>query len=139
MQISSPILAVAPDSPHAADAGAGKAPDAENGAADTFSSLQGRQASFTSQSPKTRAPRRHGSLIRSLTADSGWGYDHEAFDAVFLKISQKMDNVNWWAVLQKSLALYYPDGTGTIDLQNFLELMGQLHFTEQIIGKSAEV
>ena len=139
MQISSPILAVAPDSPHAADAGAGKAPDAENGAADTFSSLQGRQASFTSQSPKTRAPRRHGSLIRSLTADSGSGYDHEAFDAVFLKISQKMDNVNGWAVLQKSLALYDPDGTGTIDRQNFLELMGQLHLTEQIIGKSAEV
>jgi len=58
---------------------------------------------------------------------------------VFLKISQKMDNVNGWAVLQKSLALYDPDGTGTIDRQNFLELMGQLHLTEQIIGKSAEV
>ena len=50
-----------------------------------------------------------------------------------------MDNVNGWAVLQKSLALYDPDGTGTIDRQNFLELMGQLHLTEQIIGKSAEV
>jgi Ca2+-binding EF-hand superfamily protein len=50
-----------------------------------------------------------------------------------------MDKANAWSVLQKSLFVYDPDGTGFISRQHFIELMHQLRFTDQVMGKSAEV
>jgi hypothetical protein len=84
---------------------------------------------------------RRGSFVayRSLTADSCSAFDHEEFEDVFQKIAQMMDKTNGWSVLEKSLFVYDPDGTGFISRQHFIELMHQLRFTDQAMGKSAEV
>jgi hypothetical protein len=136
MQIGSPISAVA--SPFAAAAGMVPVPSILKGSPD----ITNPGPAIESPPPWLRRQGTHrGSLVayRSLSADSSSAFDHEEFEDVFQKIAQMMDKANAWSVLQKSLFVYDPDGTGFISRQHFIELMHQLRFTDQVMGKSAEV